>query len=421
MGYGCPDNNGGVCDANFYGLYNQLYKAAWQFKRYSTPDPWGNYQPGTEYIQYHPDSACGTQKVVVQNNATAALYNYTPYVPNAAALANLRTTGDGCSSYGNRNFWVFYNDWFGSPVTTVPPGVTVERRAGADRFDVSVEVSKAAFAAGVPVLYIADGLNFPDALSAGAAAAHQGGPLLIVRPQVIPASVRAEIVRLQPQKIVVVGGPSSVSSLVFEDLRTLTPSITRIDGADRYEVSRNLAEFAFGDGSAVAYVANGGNFPDALSAGAAASSKGAPVILLNGVAPTLDASTKSVLETLGSEAVFITGGPPSVSPGIEVALKSVATNVVRFGGADRYVVSGGVNRQAFTSAATLYVAIGTTFPDALSGVPVAALGASPLYIIPATCIPTYVLDDIRTMGVKKMVILGGVGSLSSRIEQFTGC
>lgn len=114
MGYGCPDNNGGVCDAEYYGLYNQLYNAAWQFKRYSTPTPWGYYQPGVKSIQFHPNTSCGTKSVNIRNNATAALYNYTPYVPNAAALANLGGYGDACSSYGNRNFWDYYNAWFGS-------------------------------------------------------------------------------------------------------------------------------------------------------------------------------------------------------------------------------------------------------------------------------------------------------------------
>jgi uncharacterized protein with LGFP repeats len=117
MGYGCPDT--ADCNAAFFGLYNQLYKAAWQFKRYSTPDQWGGIQPGTENIQYHPNAACSTKRVVVTNNATAALYNYTPYTPNAAALANLSGLGNSCSSYGNRNFWVYYTSWFGSTLAGI--------------------------------------------------------------------------------------------------------------------------------------------------------------------------------------------------------------------------------------------------------------------------------------------------------------
>lgn len=112
-GYGCPDT--APCDAQYYGFYNQVNKAAFQFRRYATYPNEYNYKAGrNNNIGYHPNGACGAQTVYIQNQATAGLYNYTPYVPNAAALNNLYGTGDGCSSYGNRNFWRLYNDWFGS-------------------------------------------------------------------------------------------------------------------------------------------------------------------------------------------------------------------------------------------------------------------------------------------------------------------
>ncbi|WP_353988408.1 hypothetical protein [Ruicaihuangia caeni] len=120
MGYGCPDT--ASCDSRYYGFYNQVYNAAWQFGwyriGYSTPGSsfYGKYPPGQiSQILYHPYNNCGTSGVRVQNFATAALYHYTPYQPNAAALANLYGVGDTCSSYGNRNFWRMYTDWFGNP------------------------------------------------------------------------------------------------------------------------------------------------------------------------------------------------------------------------------------------------------------------------------------------------------------------
>ncbi|TFB86267.1 hypothetical protein E3O11_05130 [Cryobacterium levicorallinum] len=70
---------------------------------------------------YHPNGACASSNVLIENRATAALYYYTPYQPNAAALNNLGGTGDTCSSYGNRNFWVHYNNWFGSPQASAAP------------------------------------------------------------------------------------------------------------------------------------------------------------------------------------------------------------------------------------------------------------------------------------------------------------
>jgi hypothetical protein len=119
MGYACPDT--AACDAAYFGFFNQVYSAASQFIRYGVnPSSW-RYRPGAVAVQYHPNAACGSTVVNIQNKATAALYNYTPYQPNAAAMANLGGTGDACSSYGNRNFWVYFSDWFGSPTGKINP------------------------------------------------------------------------------------------------------------------------------------------------------------------------------------------------------------------------------------------------------------------------------------------------------------
>ena len=116
-GFGCPDtgpNNSGVCDAQYFGFFNQVYLASRQYLLYANNAKRYQYQAGrTNTIQWHPDPACGTSQVFIANQATAGLYIYTPYRPNAAALANLYGSGDGCSAYGNRNFWRLFNDWFG--------------------------------------------------------------------------------------------------------------------------------------------------------------------------------------------------------------------------------------------------------------------------------------------------------------------
>lgn len=128
MGYACPDNpdQPGWCDPRYGGLSNQLYRAAWQFKRYLNPPGTSNYFTwypvgNTVAVRFHPNTACGSSPVRIQNSATAALYYYTPYQPNAAALANMTGVGDACSAYGNRNFWRFYTDWFGSTTGQVDP------------------------------------------------------------------------------------------------------------------------------------------------------------------------------------------------------------------------------------------------------------------------------------------------------------
>lgn len=126
MGYGCPDT--AACDSTYYGFFNQVFAAARQLTWYGNPGGSFTYIRVGEVnaIRYHPNAACGSKNVLIRNRATAALYYYTPYTPNAAALANLGGTGDACSSYGNRNFWVFYNNWFGDPTSGSNPVGSVD-------------------------------------------------------------------------------------------------------------------------------------------------------------------------------------------------------------------------------------------------------------------------------------------------------
>lgn len=114
MGQGCPDDAG--CDPAYRGFFYQVYYAARQFQRYVQLPYFSWYDPGRTWnIQYHERLSCGTAPVYVENVATSVLYYYTPYQPNAAALAAGYGDGDSCSSTGNRNFFSLFWDWFGNP------------------------------------------------------------------------------------------------------------------------------------------------------------------------------------------------------------------------------------------------------------------------------------------------------------------
>lgn len=122
MGYGCPDT--AACDAQYYGFFNQVYSAASQFRNYAiNPTRYSHRAGVVSNVLFNPNSACGATAMVIKSQATAGLYNYTPYQPNAAALAAGYGTGDACSSYGNRNFWLYFTDWFGPTTQRSPIGV----------------------------------------------------------------------------------------------------------------------------------------------------------------------------------------------------------------------------------------------------------------------------------------------------------
>ena len=113
-GWHCPDTGpGGTanCDPAYAGLVNQAYGMAKQWSRYRVDPGKYNYQAGqTVNILWNvAESGCGAAPVTIANQATAALYNYTPYQPNPASLAAYPGDGDACSSYGNRNFFYLFS------------------------------------------------------------------------------------------------------------------------------------------------------------------------------------------------------------------------------------------------------------------------------------------------------------------------
>lgn len=125
MGWNCPDSgpgNSANCNNGSAGFLDQVYGSAWQVKRYKAlPNEYRYKAYRTNSIQWHPNAGCGTSNVYIENVATAALYIYTPYRPNQAALnAGWSAASDACATYGNRNFYQYYKAWFGAPNSFFP-------------------------------------------------------------------------------------------------------------------------------------------------------------------------------------------------------------------------------------------------------------------------------------------------------------
>ncbi len=185
----------------------------------------------------------------------------------------------------------------------------VIRLAGADRYATAAAVSARAFAPGAPVAYVATGANFPDALAGGTAAGRQGGPVLLVGGTGIPSATAAELGRLRPQRIVVLGGPSIVSDAVLSALRGYATSgrVDRLYGASRYETAIQISRATTADdGASTVYIATGAAFPDGLS-GTPAAARGGPLILVpsSGLTDAIAAE----LRRLNAPQVVILGGP----------------------------------------------------------------------------------------------------------------
>lgn len=287
----------------------------------------------------------------------------------------------------------------------------VDRIGGADRYAVSAGVSGDTFGPAREVAYVASGAGFADALSASAAAGVQGGPVLLVAKDSIPTGVTDELARLHPAKIVLTGGPDSVSPEVERALAASAP-VTRIGGADRFEVSARVSRSQFASATTV-YLASGAVFPDALS-GAAATRGRAPVLLVTRDA--VPATVQAELARLAPARIVVLGGANTISDALVAALPRSAA-VTRIGGVDRYALSAAISAGTFTPGVeTVYVASGAVFPDALSGSAAAIAEHSPVLLVTKESVPNAVAAELRRLGPRRIVLLGGPATVSDAVQ-----
>ena len=588
LGQSCPDT--APCDPRAAGFVNQMYLGARQQQLYVQNPGWYNYRPGrVNTIQWHPDRACGTSQVYIENQATANLYIYTPYRPNIAALAAGTGTGDDCSAYGNRNFYNYYQQWFkgagaaaakiapctlppaseisarsdklvvntpslnartapttacGTGATSLGSGTVVQatgtygawtrasvngqqmwlstkylstrlplvpgtpsisgkavagqiltaatgtwsptptsfsyqwkrdgaaiagatgatyrvtnddatrritvtvtanvpgyglqakdsstvsargfgadRLAGLDRYETAVQVSQKSFPDGAKTVYLVVGTDFADALAAAPLAAANDGALLLTRPGGLPQSTEAELKRLAPKSVVIVGGTGVVDAGMPERLRTLLGSplnVERIGGADRYETARLIAA-KFGSTSTV-YVATGRDYADALGAAAIAGGRGVPVILVKGEQGRLDEQTLRTVAALGAKDVVIAGAEGAVSRGIADHLASRGLAINRYGGIDRYATNAALNNASFgAGTGSVVLATGRDFPDALTGAVLAADRKVPIFVNRGGCVTGETADFLLNKGGTSFTLVGGDGVMNASVGRFQRC
>ena len=295
---------------------------------------------------------------------------------------------------------------------------SIIRFQGADRFATSAAIVQANYQPGVPVAYIATGLNFPDALAGGAAAAKAGGPLLLVLPNSIPTPIASELTRLTPASIVVLGGVSAVSDGVLTTLKSFTTgSVTRVSGADRYSTAANLAS-SFPAGSPV-FIATGQAFPDALAGTAAAAAKHAAILLTG--PNTLPSATAAALSKLAPSSITILGGTGAVSGAVATQLNTYSSNVTRLAGSDRYATAAAIATSAFPAATGVFITTGAGFADALTGGPVAGAAGQPLLLATVTCLPAATAAVVTADAPATVTLLGGTGVLGAGVASLTSC
>lgn len=280
------------------------------------------------------------------------------------------------------------------------------RFSGSDRFEVAYNVASSQWNKADTVI-IVNHEAFADALSATPLAYKKNAPILLVKPNELPAKTKQKLNELDPNQIIIIGGKNSISSSVENQLKSIA-SVTRIDGRDRFQVSQNISSELGGTEKAI--LTNGYVFSDALSIAPYAAMNQIPILLTK--SNELPSYTKQALNN--KEDVTIIGGDVSVSNNVQKQLGSDFSE--RIGGRDRYEVSANIIEEFNLDASKVYLSNGEKFADALTGSVVAAIENKPLLLTKASVLPDPIKDIISEKSTKSFVLLGGPVSISSSVE-----
>lgn len=304
-----------------------------------------------------------------------------------------------------------------------------ERWAGADRYETAALISEK-FPDRVDTVYVAAGDGYADALASGPAAGRglipgirQGGnsaPLLLVKPDGIPKDTVSALERLDPSRVVLLGGRTRVGDGVLEELEAMIGDgrVQRVEGRDRYGTAAALAQ-AFDPDRRRVYVARGdaGGLADALSAGALAGAENAPVVLVQeGRVPR---DTAAALDHLNPVEIVIVGGEESIEEDVERELAEWG-RVSRVGGADRYGTSAALAAQFDERPDRAYVARGDEFVDALAISSLAGGQRQPILLTQPTTLPRVIPPAIAALEPGTITAVGGETAISRAVLELLG-
>lgn len=332
-----------------------------------------------------------------------------------------------------------------NPVINVPVTLTVtdeeddpaevQRVFGDDRWATAAEIA-AEFPDGVDTVYIANGTEVADgadALASGAAAARgaleflpnatpdgEAAPILLVKNEAVPQATRDALASLEPSNVVIVGGPTSVGDGVEDEISDITGAdMKRIYGEDRYETAALIAA-EYGEGLDTVYVATGVGdmdtglaLADALTAASLAGSEGSPVVLAQ--PGNLPDATADVLTELAPANIVVVGGEEAVGASVEAELAEIAPTT-RLSGDDRYGTAVALTQEYAQDGDMLYVASGTSFPDALTGSSLTGSEQAPLLVTRGDHLPEAVSAEILRLSPQGITIFGGTSAVDADVE-----
>ena|GEM_PF-382217 len=280
------------------------------------------------------------------------------------------------------------------------------RISGPGRVETSIEISRFENTKSKTVI-LADARNYPDAL---AASNLTGGrySVILVQNQLTQAIIN-EIVRLEAQDLIILGGTNSISEDIERGLANIggIKNISRIAGENRYDTCQKIFNHAK---KKSLILASGEKFPDALATSSILDQAG----LLLTKSGQLPSEVQAAIEALNHDSFLIVGGENSVQEGLASAIANQFqyASHTRISGNNRYETSAKIGDRLVSS--TVILASGENFPDALAASTLAQKIEAPILLVSKDKIDQSVIDYFKNHNIKKVLVVGGQLSISDK-------
>jgi 5'-nucleotidase / UDP-sugar diphosphatase len=321
------------------------------------------------------------------------------------------------------------------PEVAAQAPIEVSREGGLTRIQTAIEVSKRVFDASNPasVVVLARHDEYADALTGGPLAAALGGPILLTPGDGLHPDTLAELQRIDPAEVILLGGSAALSAAVEDALKAAGFSTRRLAGEDRFETGTKIAADLVGaETGGPVFLVEGANanpnrgWPDGVSISAYAAYGGMPVLPV--VTGTVPESVQTFLTAYEPSEIIIIGGTAAISQDVEDSLTPAEDEpgpvVRRLKGDNRYETSAAIYDEAVTRGLApdvKWLATGDKFPDALTGgASAGGLGHS-LLLVPGFDVeasaPVFDRLTVTYDRMTDVVILGGTAAISALSEQ----
>lgn len=285
------------------------------------------------------------------------------------------------------------------------PQRKVIRLAGKDRFETAEKIAEKVIELGgnANEYALANGLNFPDALSGGAYCGKFKLPLLLTDGKSVPE-------KFKDKPVTIFGG----EGVVNPDGINLKK---RLAGKDRFETSYKIAEDGFQDVYGMT-IATGYNFPDALFLSPFCLKYNIPLLLYDTINKNKSQPIKEYYDKIFNQVQNKVIGKTFVvgidNPPFQTNYNMSFDNIK---GENRFDTNITIANYTDNNPKTVIVANGHKFADALAGSTLSSvLGNVPIVLTDSDRIHPRVEMYLSNPSIETIYILGGESAVSKLVE-----